>query len=201
MADARQVIARQMTRSGETLIIALEPVSDDEFFAENPDGLSAARVTGHLACVADLFSSWFDGCRLLSAEFHQVFNDTAVTAAGPGSKAAGVSRELYPKADLLLWFRQAMVKALRALNAFDLSHWDTPGPPGLPVTMRTGGDVWEFLGGHTYWHCGGLASSMSRFRGTYTLNLQPHHLYVPPERPDSDHDVWGADFGQVGGHA
>src|SRR6266705_2036950 len=130
MTDAAQVVARQVTRSGDILLLALEPVDDEEFFAENPNGFSAAWVTGHLACVADLFSSWFDRQPLLfSSSFHQVFNETAVTTAGEVSKAASVSRELYPKALLLQGFRQAVRKALRVLKAFGAAQWDTPGPP------------------------------------------------------------------------
>src|ERR1700722_7181798 len=76
VTDAKQVIARQLTRSGEIFILAMEPLDDGEFFAENPDGLSAAWVTGHLACVADLFSSWFTGPPMTCGqEFHQVFNE------------------------------------------------------------------------------------------------------------------------------
>jgi hypothetical protein len=181
MTNASQVIARQMTLSGETLLLALEPLSDSEFFRENVNGFSAAWVTGHLACVADLFSSWFDGEKLLSGPFHQVFNDTAVIAGGPLSRAAGVDRGLYPKADLLLWFRQAMVKALRTLAEFDLAQWDAPGPACVPVTLTAAGAVWERLAVHVYWHCGELAGSMPRFFGTYALNILPHHLYVPDE--------------------
>jgi hypothetical protein len=181
VTDAKQVIARQITYSGETLLLGMEPVDDSEFFAENKNGLSAAWVLGHLACVADLFSSWFDGRKLLSSTFHQVFNDIAVAAAGPVSKAAGVDPALYPKDDLLLSFNLATVKALRALREFGSGQWDAPGPPGIPVTLLTGGAVWERLARHTDWHCGELAGSMPRFFGTYTLNILPHHLYVPPD--------------------
>lgn len=179
MTDVRQVIKRQVTLSGNTLLLALEPVSEDEFFAENATGFSAAWTAGHLSCVADLFSSWFDGRLALSREFHQVFNETEVTAAGPASKAAGVSRERYPKENLLLRFRQAVVKAMRALDAFDLAQWDAPAPPGAPVSLLTGGAVWEHLAVHAYWHLGELSGSMPRFAGTYTLNIVPHYLHYP----------------------
>lgn len=185
MTDAKQVIARQMDRSGNTLHLALEPVSDDEFFAENPNGFSAAWVTGHLACVADLFSSWFDYGLLFDRGFHQAFNETDVTRAGSVSKAASVSRERYPKADLLFLFRQAVVKALRALEAFDLAQWDAPPPPGVPVSLRAAGDVWEHLAVHVYWHLGELAGSMPRFAGTYTLNMVPHYFYLHHPAVDS----------------
>jgi DinB family protein len=181
MTDAQQVIARQLTRSGEIFILAMEPLDEEEFFAENGNGFSAAWVTGHLACVADLFSSWFDGGRLLLGEgFHAVFNETAVVPASGISKAASVDRQTWTKDTLLLLFRQAVVKALRVLGSFESATWDAPAPPGVPVTMRTGGDVWEILAAHVYWHLGELAGSMARFRGTYALNIAPHHLYAPP---------------------
>jgi hypothetical protein len=182
MTDVKQVIERQLDRSGSTLMLALEPVSDDEFFAENVNGFSAAWVAGHLTCVADLFSSWFDGGELLfSREFHAVFNETDVTAAGPVSKAASVNREYYSKAYLLLRFQQAMVKAVRVLRfGFDTGQWDAPAPSGVPVSLLTGGAVWEHLAVHVYWHLGELAGSMPRFKGTYTLNIVPHYFYVAP---------------------
>lgn len=181
MTDARDVVARQMTYSGETLLIAMERLDDGEFFAENANGFSAAWVTGHAACVPDLFSSWFSGGLLLSKDFHAVFNDTAVTASGPVSKAASVSRELYPKDDLLLLFRQATVKALRVLRAFGAGRWDDQAPPGAPVMLLTGGAVWERLAVHAYWHNGELAGSVPAFYGTYGLNILLHDLYVPPD--------------------
>lgn len=182
MTTAAQVIARQVTRSGETLLLALEPLDDDEFFAENKNGFSAAWVTGHLAGFADLFSSWFDGRGLLFSDaFHRVFNDTAIAAAGPVSKAAGVDPGLYPKADLLLGFRRSFVRTLHALREFGDNRWDDAPPPGVPVTLLTGGSAWEILGGHVYWHCGELAGSMPRFYGTYALNILPHHLYARQE--------------------
>lgn len=180
MTSVTSVIARQLTRSGETFILAMEPLDEAEFFAENPDGFSAAWVAGHLACVADLFSSWSDGrTLLLDASFHAVFNETAVTGPGEVSKAASVDPGLYPKSSLLLAFQRAVVKALAVLRAFDPARWDSPAPSWVPVTL-TCGAVWEILAAHVYWHNGGLAGSMPRFAGTYTLNILPHHLYVPP---------------------
>ena len=181
MTTVNQLIARQMTLSGERLLLAMEPLDDDEFFAGNANGFSAAWAVGHLACVADLFSSWFSGQLLLSRPFHAVFNETGVVAEGPVSKADSVNRELYPKAGLLLAFRQAMIKALRVLNAFEPARWDAPAPPGAPVSLLSGGAVWERLAVHGDWHCGELAGSMPRFYGTYPLNILPHHLYVLPE--------------------
>jgi hypothetical protein len=181
MTDAKHVIARQITRSGEVFLLAMEPLDEGEFYAENSNGFSAAWVTGHLACVADLFSSWFDGGQtILDAGFHAVFNETTVTGPAEVSKAAIVDPESWYKDLLLTSFRQAAVKALGVLRAFELAAWDAPAPLWVPVTMRTGGDVWEILAAHIYWHCGELAGSMPRFAGTYTLNIAPHHLYVPP---------------------
>lgn len=181
-----QVIARQLTRSGETLLLAMEPLDEAEFFAENPNGFSAAWVAGHLACFMDLFTSWFvtgPSGKIFDAAFHQVFNDTAVAGPGPVSKADSVDRERYGKGLLLLRFRHAGIKTLRMLAAFDPALWDAAAPPAAPVTMAYAGAVWEDLGAHVYWHLGELAGSMPRFRGTYTLNLRPHHLYVPPDAP------------------
>lgn len=178
LSPAAAVVARQMDRSGNTLLLALETAGDEEFFAGNANGLSAAWVVGHLACVADLFSSWFDDGRLLlGASFHAVFNETAVVAAGPVSKAESVDRGQFPKTLLMLELRRAMVKALRVLAAFDAGQWDTAGPPGIPASLVTGGAVWEVLAAHVYWHCGELAGSMPRFFGAYTLNILPHFLY------------------------
>jgi len=183
--DARDVIARMITLSGQTLLLAVEPLSDDVFFAENDNGFSAAWVLGHGACFPDLFSSWFtDTGLLLGAEFHAVFNETAVVAAGPVSKAASVDRERFPKEELMLRFREASTKALRVLRGFNVTEWDSPAPPGAPLTLRTAGDVWERLAVHSYWHNGELSGSMETFRGTYTLNIEPHHLYVPMRTGD-----------------
>jgi DinB superfamily len=181
MTDARQVVARQMDRSGAILMLALEPVPDEEFFAENANGFSAAWVTGHLACFADLFSSWFDGLRLFGDDFHSVFNETELTPASTVSKAARVDRGHHAKAALLFRFNQAWNKALDALAASDIAQWDGPPPLGAPVGLLTAGSVWEVaVAPHVYWHLGELAGSMPRFFGTYTLNILPHYFYRPP---------------------
>jgi hypothetical protein len=179
MTTVKQVIERQVDDAGNTLVLALEPLGDDEFYAENATGFSAAWTLGHLACVADLFSSWFDGHLLFGREFHRVFNDTGVADSGPASKAASVSREDYPKEFLFLGFRQAVIKALDTLDAFDVAQWDDTAPPGAPVGLLTAGAVWERLAAHAYWHCGELAGSMPRFFGTYALNIVPHYFYRP----------------------
>lgn len=177
MTDARQVIARQMTGGGDRLLLALEPLDDGEFYAVNPNGFSAAWVTGHVACVPDLFSSWFGSGLVLDRGVHQVFNNTAGASAG----GQAVDRERYPKDVLLELFCRAQVKALRVLRAFGLEEWDAPAPPAAPVSLLTGGAVWEALGPHTWWHCAELAGSMKRFYGTTTLGTLPHRLYVPPQ--------------------
>jgi hypothetical protein len=181
VTSASEVVWRQIDSAGNRFLLAMELVDDDEFFAENKDGFSAAWVTGHLACVADLFSSWFDSGLLFEDSFHQVFNDTGVTVAGPVSKAASVRPDRFSKALLLHRFRQAVVKALRVLRAFDPAQWDAPAPAAVPVGLRTGGAVWESLGVHTDWHAGGLAGSMPVFFGRYALNPVPHGFYLEPE--------------------
>lgn len=179
--DVRQVLREQMESGGARLLLAMEPVDDGEFFAENPNGFSAAWVMGHLACVADLWSSWFSGTLLLDREFHSVFNETDVVEDGPLSKAASVDKGLYPKATLLFRFREAMMKAFDVLDAFELSKWDARGPSGLPVYMSTGGAVWRYLAVHVDWHCGELAASMKRFHHTYALNIASHYFYKKRE--------------------
>lgn len=179
MTDAKQVVARQITRSGHILLAGLEPLGRKKFYRENPDGFSAAWTVGHLACVADLFSSWLGDRRLvLSRPTHQVFNETALTGPCPVSKAASVDRETFSKEVLLQMYCQATEKALRELSMFDVSRWDDPSPPVVPVTMLTRGAVWEHLAAHGYWHLGELAGSMPVFAGTYTMNITSHHLYV-----------------------
>jgi hypothetical protein len=179
MTTAKQVVARQIDRSGNTLLLALEPISDSEFFKQLSTGFSAAWTVGHLACVADLFSSWLNGRRLiLNRSVHHVFNETDLTEPGAVSKAASVDRETFPKTTLLRMFCLAVTKALRALDEFGDSQWDAPAPAGVPVSLLTSGAVWEHLAVHVYWHLGELAGSMPRFDGTYTLNILPHHLYV-----------------------
>lgn len=189
MTTPRDIIARQLDRSGTILLRALEPLTDEEFYAENANGYSAAWAVGHLAAVCDLMSFWLDtGPLQFDPLFHRVFNDTTAAQAQPaevpeGMKTASKAREavFYPKADLLQRFEQAVTKALRVLTGFDIAQWDAPGPPGTPRSLATGGAVWEHLAVHIYWHCGELAGSMERFHGTYTLNPMSHYFYSPPE--------------------
>lgn len=182
MTTLQQVIARQMTLTGERLMDALEPLTAAEFFAGLPTGYSPGWTLTHLTCVADLFSSWFDGVLLYDHEFHKVFNDTGISEPEPFTRAASIDQDLYPMSLLLHRFPEAMRKALRALAAFPVQQWDAPPPRAVPAIMPTGGWVWEHLGLHTAWHCGELAGSMERFYGTYSLNVLSHRLaLVPPE--------------------
>lgn len=178
----KAVIARQMNRSGNTLLAGLEPVNDDEFYAVAPNGISAAWTIGHIACVNDLFSSWFAGGRmLLDAATHKIFNNLEIAEPSGISKGASVDRQVRTKRKLLLHLRQTQVKALQVLEDFDPSSWESPIPSGLPDTLMTCGAVWEHLAVHTYWHLGELGALMPRFYGTYTLNTLPHYFYYPPQ--------------------
>ncbi len=177
--QAKDIIANQISRSGETLVLALEPLTDDEFFGCLDTGYSPAWTIGHLTCVADLFSAWLDiKPKLFNEEFHEVFNEVDVNDWKPQtiSKAAKVSPDSFPKEMLLHNFRQAVIKALNVLDNFDIARWYTRGIAGVPALI-TAGEVWELLAVHIYWHCGELAGSMPRFFGTYSLNILPHHFY------------------------
>ncbi|GGP44671.1 hypothetical protein [Streptomyces abikoensis] len=177
----KEAIRRQLNRSGNTLLCGLEPLDDAEFFAEGPSGISAAWSVGHLACVCDLFSSWFDHDELvLEKSFHRTFNELGIALSEGVSKAAKVNRGRFSKELLFACFRRAQIKALRTLAAFDVRLWNAAGPPAAPDTLLTCGAVWEHLAVHTYWHLGELAGSMPRFFGTYTLNTLPHFFYEPP---------------------
>jgi hypothetical protein len=176
---AKDIIANQIIRSGETLMLALEPLTNDEFFGCLETGFSAAWSVGHLACVADLFSSWLDiKPKMFGDSFHDVFNETDINGWEPQttSKAARVDRDTFPKEMLLHNFRHAVIKALGVLDKFDTGRWYVKGIASVP-SLITAGEVWELLAVHIYWHCGELAGSMPRFFGTYTLNILPHHFY------------------------
>ena len=174
----KAVVARQMNRSGNTLLAALEPVSDDEFYATAPNGISAAWTIGHIACVNDLFSSWIaDGDMLLHSTAHQIFNSLEIAEPSGISKGASVNQEQWTKKTLFLNLRRAQVKALQILDEFDAARWETPVPSGAPDLLMTCGSVWEHLSVHTYWHLGELAAIMPRFYGTHSLNTLPHYFY------------------------
>jgi hypothetical protein len=177
------MVARQMNRSGNALLCGLEPLLEEEFYASSPHGISAAWTVGHLACVSDLFSSWFGGNRLLlDASLHSVFNSLEIAAPSGMTKAETVDPKRYPKGQLFLLLRQAQVKALEVLDGFDAERWNAPVPRGVPDTLMTCGAVWEHLAVHTYWHLGELTASLPRFHGTYTLNTVPHYFYTPVRR-------------------
>jgi hypothetical protein len=175
----KRIIRRQMNRSGNTLISALEPLDDDEFFAGAENGISAAWTVGHIACVTDLFTSWLDtGGLLLPRSVHDVFNSLDIGKKSGITKAETVDRTAYPKGDLLLMLRQSQVKALRVLDRFDVRRWESPAPEVVPDTLPTCGAIWEHLSVHTYWHLGELSGCLRRFHGTYTMNSVLHYFFA-----------------------
>jgi hypothetical protein len=175
---AKQVIRRQMIQSGNTLLLALEPLSEKEFFDGGANGVSPAWTVGHLACVVDLFTSWIRGGEpLLPKATHDVFNSLDIGNKG-GAKADTVDRTLHPKGELLVQFRQTQVRALDLLDAFEVSLWTTATPRTVPETLPTWGSIWESLGVHCFWHLGELSGSIERFYGTYTLNTVVHYFYT-----------------------
>lgn len=175
----KQIIKRQLNRSGNIMLSAVEPLSDEEFFEGQPNGASVAWTIGHLACVMDLFCSWLaDGPRRFSMEIHGVFNALDFDV-DPDPKWTVVDPEAYSKAEILFLFRKAQVHALDVLEDFDTSRWDISCEPHIPDTLPTYGAIWESLGVHTYWHLGELAGTVPRFHGTYTLNSVLHYFFVP----------------------
>lgn len=179
---AKQVVKRQLNRSGNILMSASEPMSDEDFFVGGSNGISVAWTIGHLACVMDLFGSWLsDTDRRFPASTHQVFNALDIGAKGP-EKCELVDPEQFSKGDILLLLRQAQVRLLEILEEFDITRWDEACAPHIPDTLPTYGAIWEALGVHTYWHLGELCGAHARFHGTYTLNSVLHYFYVPPKR-------------------
>lgn len=178
---AKQIIKRQLNRSGNILMSAVEPLPDEEFFKGGSNGVSIAWTMGHLACVMDLFGSWLAHDKpQLPATIHKVFNSLDIGAKGP-EKWETVDPQLHPKAEIMLWFRQAQIHLLQILEDFELRRWNQMPPAHVPDTLPTYGAVWEALGVHTYWHLGELSGSHERFFGTYTLNSVLHYFYVPPK--------------------
>ncbi len=176
---AKQIIKRQLNRSGNIMLSAVEPLSEDEFFEGQPNGASVAWTIGHLACVMDLFCSWLSGTpRRFDPQIHGVFNALDFGLDSP-PKWTVVDPQLYDKAHVLFLFRQAQVYALDVLEDFDTSRWDTACGAHIPDTLPTYGAIWESLGVHTYWHLGELAGGVPRFHGTYTLNSVLHYFFVP----------------------
>lgn len=171
------IVRRQLNRSGNTLMAALEPLSSEEFFEPGPSGISAAWTVGHIACVADLFGATLDDGRLaLDPETHEVFNSLEIGPKKLTTKAAGVDPQRYSKADILLMMRQTQVRLLKLLDVFDVARWDEPAPDRVADTLPTYGAVWEHLAVHTYWHLGELSSAVERFYGTYSMNSMLHYF-------------------------
>lgn len=171
------IVRRQLNRSGNTLMAALEPLSSEEFFRAGPSGISAAWTVGHLACVADLFGATLDdGCLALPPEVHSVFNALDIGPSRLASKAEGVNPEDYPKSDILLMMRQTQVRLLKLIDIFDVARWDEPAPDRVADTLPTYGAMWEHLAVHTYWHLGELSSAVERFYGTYSMNSMLHYF-------------------------
>lgn len=179
--DVRRLIRLQLNRSGNILLAALEPLSDEELYAETAHGVSAAWTVGHLACVSDLFVSWVAGeDKRIPASTHAIFNPLDLTPSEL-SKAARVDPQAFDKRTIIGLFRRAQIHTLAVLDRFDIGRWAEPTPPRVPDNLPTWGSIWEALGVHTYWHLGELAGSLPRFFGTYTLNTVLHYFYLPPD--------------------
>jgi hypothetical protein len=171
------IVRRQLNRSGNTLLAAMEPLHDDELYRPGPSGVSCAWTLGHLACVADLFGAALDDGQLaLAPEAHTVFNALDIGEKKALSKAQGVDPAHYPKSRLLAMMRQTQVRLLKILDVFEVQRWDEPSPDRVADTLPTYGSMWEHLAVHTYWHLGELSSSAERFYGTYTMNSMLHYF-------------------------
>ena len=184
MSPAAAAVRRMLNRSGNSLFTAIEPLSDEEFFAAGVNGISVAWTVGHLACVFDLFTSWIrgNGC-LLPKEVHNVFNSLEVKAPGGPTKAEVVRKSIYNKGEIQFLLRSAQIEALKLLATCTERGWAAPPPGPRPEDLHTVGDIWEHLAVHTYWHMGELCGTFPRFHGTYTLNMLPHYFFhLPAER-------------------
>lgn len=184
MADrelAKEIVRRQMNQSGNILLSAIEPMPTATFYEEGVNGISVAWTLGHLACVMDLFCGWLDGEGMQhEPALHAMFNPLTLCESAL-SKAARVDQDWATKPKLILAFRTAQVRVLRALAAFDISRWGQPTGPELPDSLPLWGSVWESLGVHTYWHLGELAGCIPSFHGTYTLNTVQHYFFIPED--------------------
>lgn len=177
---AKTLVRRQMNQGGNIMMLALEPLTSDEFYAGGPNGISPAWTLGHLACVLDLFTSWIEERHLTIPRWsHDVFNSLEI-AKKARTKAESVDPATFPRSDIMLLFRHAQVHALDVLASFDPQQWETPTPSNVPDTLPTYGSIWQSLGVHTFWHLGELAGCIPRFHGTYTLNTVSHYFYSPP---------------------
>jgi len=178
-AQSKTLVRRQMNQSGNILMSALEPFSEDNFFAGGVNGVSPAWTVGHLACVLDLFTSWLEHRDLIIEPWmHGIFNSLEIGTKS-GTKADLVDRTRLSKAEILLLFRQAQVRALQLLEGFAPEDWDLLTPAHAPDTLPTHGAIWQSLGVHTFWHLGELSGCMPQFHGTYTLNTVAHYFYAP----------------------
>lgn len=175
----KQVIQRQLNKSGNILMSAIEPLPEVEFFDGQLNNISIAWTVGHLACVMDLFGGWLSNQgRTFGSEIHQVFNPLEL-GGKQQEKWELVDPKEFSKADILLLLRQAQVRLLDILDHFDLGLWNVMPPAYVPDTLPTYGSIWEALAVHTFWHLGELCGSSQRFHGTYTINSVLHYFYVP----------------------
>lgn len=174
----KNVIAWQMTHSGNTLMVGMEPLADEEFFAGGPNGISPAWTVGHLACVLDRFCAWMlMRPRKIPDEAHDVFNPLQIKRKTK-TKAETVDPARYSKADILMMFRRAQADALKILEGFDVERWNDVLPIKLPESIATYGSIWRTLGVHTFWHLGELTGCIPRFYETYTLNTAVNYFYT-----------------------
>lgn len=177
---AKQIIKRQLNRSGNILISAVEPMTDEEFFQRQNNSISVAWTVGHLACVMDLFGSWLsEQERQFPAEMHQVFNSLDMWVKGP-EKWELVNPQEFSRSEILLLLRRAQLRLLEILEKFNLDLWNTMPPSHIPDNLPNYGAIWELLSVHTYWHLGELCGSSPRFYGTHTINSLVHYFCVPP---------------------
>jgi len=180
---AKVLIRRQMNQAGNILLTAMEPTSEDEFFAEGLNGISVAWTVGHLACVMDLFTSWIEERPLLIADWmHNIFNSLEIEHPTK-TKAASVDRAALPKSEIVLLFRNTQIRSLKLLSEFDSELWGCSTPAYAPDSLPTLGAIWQNLGVHTFWHLGELCGSLPRFHGTHSLNTLAHYFYFRPEGP------------------
>jgi hypothetical protein len=182
---ARDMVRRQMNRSGNTLLASIEPLDDDDFYKAFANGSSIAWTVGHLACVLDLFSTWLGAPgKALPPEMHDVFNrlDLGTDEPNPPSKAETVARSAWGRKLLITRLREAQVRVLTILDGFEPSRWYERSPASAPDTLPTLGDIWESLCVHTFWHLGEISGAHPRFKGTYTLNTVLHYFHVDSQQ-------------------
>lgn len=202
----RDMVRRQMNRSGNILLSSVEPLDDEDFYKPFVNGSSIAWTIGHLACVFDLFTTWLGAPdKALPREMHDVFNslDLGSEDPNPPTKAETVDRKRWTRKLLIARLRESQVRALKLLEDFDPVRWYERSPPGAPDTLPTVGDIWESLAVHTFWHLGELSGAHPRFKGTYTLNTVLHYFHVDDkdrEKSDAAAGDAAADRAQKGAH-